>query len=141
LHSSYGVFTLRRKRTVQGATAAGSPGGGTAGGGEIQQVWELFGDVAADVARHHIMSGLRQEGWTEGDFPVMKRTTCEWDCSDLPWVGGCPQTKWSWPVWVCDHMVQEKHSRHFRLFTGTRRKTCTGVALREVGVKNPGIEQ
>ncbi|MFA4902274.1 MAG: hypothetical protein WC600_05960 [Desulfobaccales bacterium] len=30
----------------------------------------LFGDIAGEVARHHIISDLKEEGWTETDpFP------------------------------------------------------------------------
>lgn len=36
----------------------------------IRQVAELFGEEAALAARQHIISDLKQEGWTENDhFP------------------------------------------------------------------------
>jgi len=36
----------------------------------IQKAIELFGDKAGDVARRHIISDLKTEGWTERDpFP------------------------------------------------------------------------
>ena len=36
----------------------------------IRQVRERWGDLAADVARRHIISDLQQEGWKESDhFP------------------------------------------------------------------------
>ena len=36
----------------------------------IRQVMEMFGEVAALAARQHIISDLKQEGWTESDhFP------------------------------------------------------------------------
>ena len=36
----------------------------------IRQVAELFGEVAAQAARQHIIADLKQEGWTEKDrFP------------------------------------------------------------------------
>lgn len=36
----------------------------------VQEVAKLFGEEAAQVARQHIISDLKQEGWTEKDhFP------------------------------------------------------------------------
>jgi hypothetical protein len=36
----------------------------------IQEVRALFGEVAAEAARQHIMADLKEEGWTETDpFP------------------------------------------------------------------------
>lgn len=36
----------------------------------IREVVELFGEEAGKVARQHIMSDLKEEGWTEDDsFP------------------------------------------------------------------------
>jgi hypothetical protein len=34
----------------------------------IRQVIELFGEMAGKVARRHIISDLKEEGWTENDF-------------------------------------------------------------------------
>lgn len=40
----------------------------------IRQVVELFGEMAGKVARQHIISDLKEEGWTEQDhFPVDER--------------------------------------------------------------------
>lgn len=40
----------------------------------IRQVTELFGEEAALAARQHIITDLRQEGWTESDhFPRDER--------------------------------------------------------------------
>ncbi|MFH2122045.1 MAG: hypothetical protein ABIJ50_00970 [Pseudomonadota bacterium] len=37
----------------------------------IQQVWEMLGEEAACAARQHIMTDLKEEGWTEHDpFPT-----------------------------------------------------------------------
>jgi Domain of unknown function (DUF6915) len=36
----------------------------------IQQAVELFGDLAGQAARQHVISDLKMEGWTESDhFP------------------------------------------------------------------------
>ncbi len=36
----------------------------------IQQVIEMFGNEAGEAARQHIVSDLKEEGWTENDhFP------------------------------------------------------------------------
>ena len=36
----------------------------------IKQVIEIFGEEAGNVARRHIVSDLKEEGWTERDpFP------------------------------------------------------------------------
>jgi hypothetical protein len=40
----------------------------------IQEATALFGDVAAEAARQHIISDLKEEGWTETDpFPQDER--------------------------------------------------------------------
>jgi|GEM_PF-345674 hypothetical protein len=37
----------------------------------IRQAIELFGETAGKVARQHIISDLKEEGWTEKDhFPI-----------------------------------------------------------------------
>ena len=37
----------------------------------IHRVRELFGDDAAKVARQHVITDLKEEGWVEGDpFPI-----------------------------------------------------------------------
>jgi hypothetical protein len=39
-------------------------------GAGIRQVIKLFGEIAGPVARQHIISDLKEEGWTERDhFP------------------------------------------------------------------------
>jgi hypothetical protein len=39
--------------------------------GGIKQAIDLFGETAGKVARQHIISDLKEEGWTEKDhFPV-----------------------------------------------------------------------
>jgi hypothetical protein len=36
----------------------------------IREARALFGEVAGEVARQHIVADLKEEGWTEGDpFP------------------------------------------------------------------------
>jgi len=36
----------------------------------VRKVKELFGETAGEVARRHIISDLKEEGWTESDpFP------------------------------------------------------------------------
>jgi hypothetical protein len=37
----------------------------------MMEARRLFGDLAAEAARRHIISDLKMEGWTEGDrFPM-----------------------------------------------------------------------
>ena len=40
----------------------------------IREATDLFGEVALEVARQHIISDLKEEGWTENDpFPQDER--------------------------------------------------------------------
>ena len=38
----------------------------------IHQVVKLFGEEVGQAARQHIISDLKEEGWTEGDDPFPK---------------------------------------------------------------------
>jgi hypothetical protein len=53
-------------------------GCGTAGSGTMKPAFlkrrPLFGELAGEVARQHIISDLKEEGWTENDpFPQDER--------------------------------------------------------------------
>ena len=47
----------------------------------IREVRALFGEVAAEAARQHIIADLKEEGWTETDpFPQDEHTMSPWGC-------------------------------------------------------------
>ena len=49
--------------------------------GHSERVVELLGEEAGRAARQHIISDLKQEGWTENDpFPRMRRIMWRWGC-------------------------------------------------------------
>ena len=48
----------------------------------IEQAIQLFGEEAGNAARQHIISDLKEEGWTRATrFLRMRNTISEWACS------------------------------------------------------------